>query len=164
MATKTTKRTTKSKGAKVKANSITPFLWYERGAEEAARFYVSLVAGSRIKETSPMSTSFSLGGQDFIAFNGGPDLKLNPAFSVFVEVNTQDEIDTLWEQLTADGGEESRCGWLVDRFGLSWQIIPKALPKLLFHKDPGVRERAMQAMLKMQKIDLAELQAAAKGR
>jgi predicted 3-demethylubiquinone-9 3-methyltransferase (glyoxalase superfamily) len=164
MATK--KRTTRArgaKGAKVKVNRVTPFLWYERDADAAARFYVSLFQGSRIRSQGPMSTSFSLAGQDFIAFNGGRDLRLNPAFSMFVEVTTQEEVDRLWTALTADGGEEGRCGWLVDRYGLSWQVIPKRLPQLLFHKDPKMAQRAMQAMLKMGKIDVAELEAAARG-
>lgn len=163
MATK--KTTTKGrKLAKAKPNGVTPFLWYQKDADDAARFYVSLFAGSRITGSSPMSTSFNLAGQDFIAFNGGPDLELNPAFSIMVEVKGQAEVDRLWDALTKDGGQESRCGWLVDRYGLSWQIIPKRLPRLLFHKDPGVAKRATEAMLKMQKIDVAELEAAAKGR
>lgn len=166
MRTKTTTRRAgkATKGARVRASSVRPFLWFERGAEEAARFYVSLLAGSRVTGSSPMSTSFRLAGQDFVAFNGGRDLRLNPAFSIMVEVRTQAEVDRLWDALTADGGEESRCGWLVDRFGLSWQVIPRRLPQLLFHKDPAVAQRATQAMLKMRKIDLAELEAAARGR
>jgi len=165
-ATKTKPKAQRAKqatGAKVKANGITPFLWFDGNAEEAARFYVSLFQGSRIQSASPMSVAFTVAGQGVIALNGGPAYKLTPAFSMFVEVNTQEEVDTLWEKLT-EGGAESRCGWLVDRFGLSWQVIPKRLPQLLYHKDPGVAQRAMEAMLKMRKIDIAELNAAAKGR
>lgn len=153
----------KGRSAKVKVEGVTPFLWFEHGAEEAARFYASLFQGSRVKSAGPASVAFNLAGQDFIALNGGPTYRLTPAYSMFVEVDAQDDVDRLWAALTADGGEESRCGWLVDRFGLSWQIIPKRLPQLLRHKDPKVAQRAMQAMLKMQKIDVAELEAAAKG-
>lgn len=169
MATKktTARKTTdgkSTKGGKTKVNSATPFLWYQQGADEAARFYVSLFQGARITGTSPMSTSFRIAGTDFIALNGGPSYKLTPAFSIMVEVNTQDEIDRLWGALTANGGREDRCGWLVDKFGLSWQVIPKKLPKLLFHKDPQVAQRAMEAMLKMQKIDIAAVERAARGK
>lgn len=160
MATKTKQ----ARGAKVKANRVTPFLGFEKDAEQAARFYVSLFQGSRVTGTNPMSCSFNLAGTDFIAFNGGPDLELNPAYSMFVEVTTQAEVDKLWDALTADGGGESRCGWLVDKHGLSWQVIPKRLPQLLYHKDPQVAQRAKQAMLKMRKTDVAELEAAARGR
>lgn len=148
---------------KIEVDAVTPFLWFEKGAEEAARFYVSLFRGSRLTRTSPMSVEFNLAGTDFYALNGGPSYKLTPAFSFFVSVDTQADVDALWETLTADGGEESMCGWLVDRFGVSWQIIPKRLPQLLFHKDPKVAQRATRAMLQMRKIDIAALEKAAKG-
>jgi len=144
---------------KVKVQGITPFLWFEKDAEKAARFYVSLFQGSKIHSASPMSVEFSLAGQEFYALNGGPYYKLTPAYSMFVRVKTQKEVDRLWEALTK-GGEESQCGWLVDKFGLSWQIIPDRLTELLSHKDPKVAQLATQAMMKMQRIDIAALDAA----
>ena len=147
---------------RIAVQGITPFLWFDDDAEEAARFYVSIFKGSRILSASPMSVEFNLAGQDFYALNGGPAYKLTPAFSMFVSVKTQEDVDRLWETLTK-GGQESRCGWLVDKFGLSWQIIPARLPQLLGHKDPEVAQRAMQAMLKMTKIDIAALDEAARG-
>ncbi len=161
MAAKTAKRAAKAP-AKIAVQGITPFLWFDDDAEEAARFYVSLFKDSKIVSASPMSVEFNLAGQDFYALNGGPVFKLTPAFSVFVTVKTQKEVDHLWETLSK-GGEKSRCGWLVDRFGLSWQIIPTRLPELLGHKDPEVAQRAMKAMLKMGKIDIAALEKAARG-
>ena len=149
--------------AKVAVEGVTPFLWFDRDAEEAARFYVSIFKGSKIVSASPMSVEFNLAGQDFYALNGGPTYKLTPAYSMFVTVKTQKQVDELWARLT-EGGEESMCGWLVDKFGLSWQIIPKRLPELLGHKDPEVAQRAVQAMLKMRKIDIATLEKAARSR
>jgi predicted 3-demethylubiquinone-9 3-methyltransferase (glyoxalase superfamily) len=148
---------------KIAVEGVTPFLWFDDDAEEAARFYVSIFKGSKIVSASPMSVEFNLAGQDFYALNGGPTYKLTPAYSMFVSVKTQEEVDFLWETFTKDGGEESMCGWLVDKFGLSWQIIPTVLPKLLGHKDPKVAQRAAQAMLKMRKLDIATLKKAAKG-
>lgn len=163
-AKKSAKRRAPAKPAsKTAVESLTPFLWFEKGAEEAARFYVSLFPRSRVVDANPMSVEFVLAGQRFSALNGGPSYKLTPAFSIFVTVKGQKEVDALWSALTADGGEESRCGWLVDRFGMSWQIIPKRLPQLLFHKDPKVAQRATASMLKMRKIDVATLEKAAKG-
>ncbi|HEX2021501.1 MAG TPA: VOC family protein [Candidatus Thermoplasmatota archaeon] len=161
MAAKTAKRArAPRKTSKVAVEGVTPFLWFEKDAEEAARFYVSVFQGSRIVSASPMSVEFNLAGQDFYALNGGPTYKLTPAYSMFVRVKGQEEVDRLWETLT-EGGEPSMCGWLVDRFGLSWQIIPERLPQLLFHKDPEVARRATQAMLRMTKIDVAALEEAA---
>lgn len=151
-------------GTKIAVKGITPFLWFKDNAQEAAEFYVALFKGSKIRSRSPQSVEFTLAGQDFYALNGGPHYQLTPAYSMFVEVTTQQEVDYLWNALTADGGQESMCGWLVDKFGLSWQVIPTKLPKLLYHKDPGVAQRAMEAMLKMQKIDIATLERAAKGK
>lgn len=146
----------------VKVNGVSPFLWFNKGAEDAARFYVTLIKGSRIVKTNPMGCTFLLGGQRFEALNGGPHYQLTPAFSIYVSVNTQDEVDALWSKLTADGGQESMCGWLVDRFGVSWQIIPRRLEQLLFHKDRAKAQRATDAMLKMQKIIISDLESAIK--
>jgi predicted 3-demethylubiquinone-9 3-methyltransferase (glyoxalase superfamily) len=147
----------------VKVNSVKPFLWFEGGAEEAARFYVSLFAGSRVVSANPMSVVFELAGQQFLALNGGPHYKLTPAYSMFVSVDTQEQVDRLWDALT-DGGHEDRCGWLVDRHGLSWQVIPRRLEELLWHRDPKVAQRATAAMMQMRKIDIAALDAAVGGK
>jgi len=153
---------------------ITPFLWFDGKAGEAARFYVSLFKNSRIVSvdgggnsgTGPkgpvMSVIFQLDGQEFIAFNGGPNFKFTEAVSIFVNCETQDEVDDLWEKLIA-GGEKSRCGWLKDRFGLSWQIIPSALGEMLHDKDPAKSQRVMQAMLQMSKLDIGKLRQAYDG-
>ena len=147
-------------------NRITPFLWFDDQAEEAMRFYVSIFENSKALSVQPgpngkaMSVTFELEGQAFMALNGGPEFKFSEAISLFVSCETQDEVDELWAKLTADGGEESRCGWLKDKYGLSWQIIPTALMELLGDKDPGKAGRAMEAMLKMKKIDIKALQAA----
>ncbi len=146
---------------------ITPFLWFNDNAEEAMNFYVSIFKNSRVLSTSPgpngkiMSGTFQLEGQDFMALSGGPQFKFNEAISLFVSCETQAEVDALWAQLTADGGEESRCGWLKDKFGLSWQIIPTALGELLGDPDPQRARRAMEAMLTMNKIDIQGLRQAA---
>ncbi|MBI4732792.1 MAG: VOC family protein [Chloroflexi bacterium] len=146
---------------------ITPFLWFDKNAEEAMNFYVSIFKNSKIgsiQRAGPygpvMSVTFQLEGQDFMALNAGPEFKFNEAISFFVGCKTQEEVDELWEKLTADGGEESQCGWLKDKFGLSWQIIPAALGELLGDKDAGKAARVMQAMLKMKKIDIAGLRQA----
>jgi predicted 3-demethylubiquinone-9 3-methyltransferase (glyoxalase superfamily) len=147
---------------------MTPFLWFNCDVREAVEFYRSIFPGSRVLNPMPgpngslMSATFELDGQRFIAFNGGPDIQLTPAVSMFVNCETQAEVDELWEKLT-EGGSESRCGWLVDRFGLSWQIIPTILPKLLGDPDPAKAGRAANAMLAMQKIDIAALERAAAG-
>jgi len=134
-------------------DKVTPFLWFDSKAEEAARFYVSLFANSKITSASPMSVTFELDGRAFFALNGGPSYQLSPAFSMYVSCKDQAEIDYFWDALLRDGGEPSRCGWLVDRFGLSWQVIPEELPQII--SDP----RGLQAMLKMTKLELAELRA-----
>ena len=151
---------------------ITTFLWFDTQAEEAANFYVSIFKNSKIgniarygeagpgPKGSAMSVTFQLEGQHFYALNGGPHYKFTPAISLFVNCETQEEVDDLWEKLVA-GGRPDRCGWLQDKYGLSWQIIPKILGELLGHKDPQVAQRAMQAMLKMSKIDIHALQQAA---
>jgi predicted 3-demethylubiquinone-9 3-methyltransferase (glyoxalase superfamily) len=144
-------------------NSITPFLWFDGRAEEAARFYTSIFKNSRIDSLSPMSATFHLDGQKFIALNGGPHFKFTEAISFFVDCRTQDEVDELWGKLTA-GGEPGRCGWLKDKFGVSWQIIPSILGEMLQDENDAKSDRVMQAMLQMGKIDIAGLTHAYEGR
>lgn len=151
---------------------ITPFLWFDNNAEEAMNFYTSLFKDSKIlsvtryNDAGPnmneqvMTASFELAGQEFMVLNGGPLFKFNESISFFVNCKTQAEVDELWDKLTADGGEPSQCGWLKDKFGLSWQIIPEALGKMLGDPDPAKSKRVMEAMLKMQKIDTRVLQQA----
>jgi predicted 3-demethylubiquinone-9 3-methyltransferase (glyoxalase superfamily) len=157
---------------------ITPFLWFDDKAEEAAEFYVKVFTAwsgatggtkihsvARYPEGSPapgtaMTVSFEVEGQEFTALNGGPDHSFTDAISFVVSCASQGEVDELWSALT-DGGEESMCGWLKDRYGLSWQIIPTELYDLLGDPDPGRAQRATQAMLQMQKIDIAEIRRAA---
>lgn len=140
--------------------SLTPFLWFDRQAEEAARFYVSLFPNSSIESSSAMITTFTLSGQRFMALNGGPVFTFTPAFSVFVSVETQAEVDGLWEKLLAGGGEESRCGWLTDKYGLSWQIIPTALGELMNDNNEAKARAVFEAMMQMVKIDIAALKEA----
>ena len=142
---------------------ITPFLWFNGQAEEAARFYTSIFKKSKIESISPMSTTFRLDGVKFIALNGGPQFKFTEAISFFVSCKTQKEIDYFWQKLSA-GGEKSRCGWLKDRFGVSWQIVPPILGELLNDEDDKKSNRVMQAMLKMTKLDIKKLKQAAKGK
>ena len=138
---------------------ITPFLWFNNNAEEAANFYVSIFKNSKINTATPMMVSFVLDGQEFIGLNGGPQYKFTEAVSMFVNCEDQAEVDVLWDKLL-DGGEASKCGWLKDKFGLSWQIIPKALGELMGDKDPLKAKRVMDAMLTMKKIEVSKLQAA----
>ena len=154
--------------------SITTFLTYDNQAEEAAKLYTSLFDG-KIKETlrqppggpGPegvvLTVTFELFGQTYIALNGGPSFAFSSAFSLIVQVDTQAEIDRLWDKLTDDGGKPVQCGWLVDKFGLSWQIVPTQLKGLLSDKDRAKSGRAMQAMMGMKKLDLSKLQAAFDG-
>jgi predicted 3-demethylubiquinone-9 3-methyltransferase (glyoxalase superfamily) len=145
---------------------ITPFLWFNTQAEEAMNFYVSIFKNSKVLGVTPgpneiaSSVSFELEGQEFMGFNAGPEFKFNEAISFFVDCKNQQEVDDLWNKLTSDGGEESMCGWLKDKYGLSWQIIPSALGQLLGDKDPAKAKRVMEAMLKMSKIDVKALQQA----
>jgi len=151
---------------------ITPFLWFDGNAEEAANFYISIFKNSKLGKISrygdagpgpkgtAMSVTFQIEGQEFYALNGGPQFKFTPAISFFVNCETQQEVDELWEKLSADGRTD-RCGWLQDKFGLSWQIIPTVLGQLLGDKDPQRAKRAMQAMLQMTKLDIKKLQQAA---
>ena len=150
---------------------ITPFLWFNGQAEEAMNFYISIfknskaISVSRYGEGGPgqkgsvMSATFQLEGQTFMALNGGPQFTFTPAISLFVNCETQEEVDELWRKLSA-GGSEERCGWLKDKYGLSWQIIPSVLGKLLQDKDPEKAKRVMMAMLKMNKIDMKLLKEA----
>jgi predicted 3-demethylubiquinone-9 3-methyltransferase (glyoxalase superfamily) len=147
---------------------ITPFLWFDGKAEEAMNFYVSIFKNSKVLSVSPgpngkaMSTTFQLEGQEFFALNGGPHFTFSPAVSFFVNCETQQEVDELWEKLS-EGGKKERCGWLKDKYGLSWQIIPSVLSKLLRDKDPVKANRVMQAMLQMDKIDIKRLEQAYAG-
>ena len=151
-------------------HKITPFLWFNTQAEEATRFYVSLFTNSKIVSINRMgnggpvmSTNFDLDGQPVMALNGGPEFKFNESFSFFVNCDTQAEVDDLWVKLSADGGKEGQCGWLKDKFGLSWQIIPVTLMELMGDPDPVKAQRVTQAMLKMHKIDSAALRQAYEG-
>src|SRR5688572_780831 len=145
---------------------ITPFLWYNGNLQDMLDLYTSVFPKSKLIEShagpdgSVMSATFELEGQRFIAFNGGPGPTFSPAISLYVNCETQAEVDEIWAKLTA-GGKETQCGWLEDRFGVSWQIIPSILPKLLNDSDPGRAQRALNAMLKMKKIDIARLERAA---
>ena len=152
---------------------VTPFLWFDHQAEEAAAFYVGvfpdskITAVSRYGEAGPgpagsaMTVQIELAGLPVTLLNGGPVFRLTEAFSLSVSCEDQAEVDRYWAALTADGGEESQCGWLKDRFGLSWQIVPRALPEVLGHPDRAKANRAMQAMLQMKKLDIEALRAAA---
>lgn len=145
---------------------ITPFLWFDNNAEEAMNYYTSVFKDAKIGNISRypdgrvLTADFELFGQKFIALNGGPMFHFTEAVSFFVNCDTQDEVDEYWNKLTADGGQESQCGWLKDKFGLSWQIIPSALGKYLQSPDRAKAGKAMQAMMKMKKIIIADLEAA----
>jgi len=153
---------------------ITPFLWYENQAEEAANFYVSVFKNSKVKnvtrypEGSPapvgsvMTVEFELDGQEFVGLNGGPSFKFTEAVSFVVNCETQEEVDYFWDKLLEDG-TESQCGWLKDKYGMSWQITPTILSKLYDSKDPEKSKRVMQAMLQMKKLDVEVLKQAADG-
>ena len=138
---------------------IVPFLWFDGKAEEAAKFYVSIFNNSKILSATPMSVTFQLEGQPFYALNGGPQYKFTPAISLFVNCETQQEVDELWGKLSASKADE-QCGWLKDKYGLSWQIIPTVLGKLMGDKNTKKANAAVQAMLKMKKIDIKGLQQA----
>jgi predicted 3-demethylubiquinone-9 3-methyltransferase (glyoxalase superfamily) len=155
---------------------ITPFLWFDNQAEEAAKFYTSIFKNSKITATTHytgeepvgekgavMTVSFELDGQEFVALNGGPRFKFSEAISFVVNCETPEEVDYFWNELTADRGEESQCGWLTDKFGLSWQVVPKIAIELLMDKDPEKARRVSKAIMGMSKIDIAELKRAAKG-
>jgi predicted 3-demethylubiquinone-9 3-methyltransferase (glyoxalase superfamily) len=145
---------------------ITPFLWFDTQAEEAMNFYCSIFKNSKVLNVSrgpdgkAFIVSFELDGQEFMALNAGPEFKFNESISMYVDCEDQTEVDYLWNALTADGGEESMCGWLKDKYGLSWQIVPQQLGKLMGDPDPEKSNRVRDAMLKMQKIIVADLQKA----
>ena len=148
---------------------ITPFLWFDGNAEEAAKYYVSIFKNSKLGHISRfgdgapappgsvMSVSFELDGQEFVALNGGPQFTFSPAVSFFVNCETQEEVDHFWEKLSA-GGEIMHCGWLKDKYGLTWQIVPSTLGAMLQDKDREKSKRVMQAMLQMVKLDMQKLQ------
>ncbi|MFN2594499.1 MAG: VOC family protein [Actinomycetota bacterium] len=154
---------------------IHPFLWFDTEAEEAAKFYTSVFKNSRITNVahygdagpmpagSVMTVDFEIEGQPITALNAGPEFKFTEAISLFVNCETQDEVDYLWDKFTEDGGQESQCGWLKDKFGLSWQIVPEELPRLLQLEDKTKADRVMKAMMEMKKIETAKLRAAAEG-
>jgi predicted 3-demethylubiquinone-9 3-methyltransferase (glyoxalase superfamily) len=148
---------------------ITPFLWFDTQAEEAMNLYTSIFKNSKVLGVSrgpdgkAQSVNFELEGQEIVGFNAGPEFRFNEAISFFVDCKDQAEVDELWSKLTADGGEESQCGWLKDKFGLSWQIVPAALSQYLGDPDPVKAQRVMQAMLKMRKIVIADLDRAYAG-
>ena len=159
---------------------ITPFLWFDNQAEEAAKFYTTIFKNSKIGKIlrydeaaakaaggpvgSVLTIEFEIEGQKFTALNGGPQFKFNESVSFVVNCETQEEVDYFWEKLTADGGKESACGWLKDKFGLSWQITPRALIEMLQDKDAEKAERVMKAMLQMDKIDIKKLKEAYAGK
>ena len=163
----------------MKTQKITPFLWFDDDAEEAVKFYVSIFKNSKIgrmtrygeegakvsgrPEGTVMTIAFQLEGQTFAALNGGPHFKFTEAISLVVNCKTQKEVDELWEKLS-EGGEEGQCGWLKDKFGVSWQIVPTALGKLMGDPDPEKSRRVIEAMLQMHKIDVAKLKQAHEGR
>lgn len=157
-------------------DKVTPCLWFDGVAEEAARFYTSLIPDSRIESVdgSPADTpsgpkntvltvSFTLAGRPYTALNGGPDFKFNESISLSIDCADQAEVDRYWDALTADGGEPSMCGWLKDRYGLSWQVVPRQMTQMFTSADRVGAERAMAAMLKMTKLDIAELERASNG-
>ncbi len=157
-------------------DKISPCLWFDGKAEEAARFYTALFPDSRITsiDRSPgetpsgpkdmvLSVNFDLGGRSFIGLNGGPEFTFNEAISLSIDCEDQAEVDRFWHALLADGGEESVCGWLKDKYGVSWQVIPRQLPQMLSSADREAAGRALEAMLKMVKIDVAELERAYRG-
>jgi predicted 3-demethylubiquinone-9 3-methyltransferase (glyoxalase superfamily) len=155
--------------------NITPFLWFDNNAEEAVNFYISVFKDSKVLsvtrygEAGPgpagtvLTVAFQLEGQEFVALNGGPQFKFTEAISLSVNCETQEAIDKMWEKLS-EGGEESQCGWLKDKYGLSWQVSPSILPEMLQDKDPEKAKRVMEAMLKMVKIDIATLKQAYDGK
>jgi predicted 3-demethylubiquinone-9 3-methyltransferase (glyoxalase superfamily) len=159
---------------------ITPFLWFDDQAEEAVKFYTSVFKNSKVGRIlrydeeaasksgrpagSVLTIEFEIKGQKFVALNGGPQFKFNESVSFVVNCETQEEVDYFWEKLTADGGEESQCGWLKDKFGLSWQVTPTVLIDMLHDRDPEKAGRVMKAMLQMQKIEIEKLKAAYRGK
>jgi predicted 3-demethylubiquinone-9 3-methyltransferase (glyoxalase superfamily) len=164
---------------KMSIQKITPHLWFEDNAEEAAKFYTSIFKNSRILDITHygesaaevsgrpkgtiMTVTFELEGQRFMALNGGPIFKFSPAISFLVSCETQQEIDSFWEKLSEEGGEQEQCGWLKDRFGVSWQIVPSILAEMIHDKDANKSERVIKAMLQMKKLDIQGLKKAYAG-
>lgn len=142
---------------------ITPFLWYDAPLDEVAAYYRGIFDDFRSTPHSPLTATWEICGQRLLALNGGPHFRFTEAFSLFLDCEDQAEVDYYWDRLTADGGEESMCGWLKDRYGLSWQVIPKALMRHLSSPDRALADRVTQAMLKMRKLDVAALDRAAAG-
>jgi len=157
------------------SQKITPNLWFDMNAEEAANFYVDLFDDGRIlnvaryPEGSPgpagevMTVEWELNGQKFVGINGGPQFQFSEAVSFMISCKDQEEVDYYWDRLTADGGSEGQCGWLTDRFGLAWQVVPEGMDEVFNDPDPAKAERSMAAMMKMKKLDIGELRAAAEG-
>jgi predicted 3-demethylubiquinone-9 3-methyltransferase (glyoxalase superfamily) len=151
---------------------VTPCLWFDNQAEEAVNFYLSIFKNSRILKVaycgeggpgpkgSVLTISFELDGQEYLALNGGPVFKFSEALSLIVNCETQEEVDWYWEKLTADGGQEIHCGWLKDKYGVSWQVVPTVLPELLTQPTPEASDKVMQAMLRMNKLDIEALRRA----
>ena len=139
---------------------ITPFLWFDGNLEEAVNFYTTVFPNAHVENMNPMTAAFVIEGQEFMALNGGPQFKFSEAVSFFIRCETQAEIDYFWQHLTAGGGVESQCGWLKDKFGVSWQIVPSVLGEMLNSKDAERSKRAMEAMLKMDKLDIKTLKQA----
>lgn len=137
---------------------LTPFLWFNSGAEDAAKFYTTVFKNSKIVQGHPMVTTVEIEGQRIMILNGGPHFKLNESFSLFLTCDTQEEIDYYWNKLT-EGGKESQCGWLVDKFGVSWQVVPSVLQKLM--TNPATSAKVMAAFMKMKKFDIKKLEEAA---
>ena len=149
--------------------SITPFLWFDTQAEEAMNFYASIFKRSKVisvnrVQGNVMSVAYELEGQKFFALNAGPQFKFNESVSFFVGCDTQEEIDYFWDKLSADGGATNRCGWLKDKFGLSWQIVPNAMGEMLGSSDGAKSKRVMDALCEMEKLDLNQLQQAYDGK
>jgi predicted 3-demethylubiquinone-9 3-methyltransferase (glyoxalase superfamily) len=163
-----------SPGEEHLVHKVIPFLWFDEGADEAAQLYVSIFSGKIVEERrwgeggpapvgTHLSTTFEIDGREFIAFSGGPGHPFSDSFSISVTIDTQEELDDAWDRLIEGGGAPVACGWLRDRFGLSWQIVPTVLEELMKSSEPGVSERATKAMLGMVKLNIAELKAAAAG-
>lgn len=140
--------------------SITPFLWFDNNVPEAVAFYKSVFPNAKVEAVNDFMATFELEGQKFNALNGGPQFRFNEAVSFFISVETQEEVDYFWSKLTANGGAESRCGWLKDKFGLSWQVVPTALGAMMKSGTPAQSQGVMEAMMKMAKLDIATLKQA----
>jgi predicted 3-demethylubiquinone-9 3-methyltransferase (glyoxalase superfamily) len=141
----------------MKLQKVTPFLWFEKGADEAGKYYASIFKNTRVVASNPMVVTLDLEGMTVLILNGGPTYKLNEAFSLSISCDTQEEIDYFWEKLSA-GGSEGRCGWLKDKYGVSWQVVPSILPSLM--NNPAKAQKVMAAFMKMNKFDIEALKKA----